>query len=91
MVRLVAVARELPIRAIREILAAQPLGLAGFNIGLFIVMSLISRGMRFYFVAFPPNRCGTCARSSIEQRLGLWAALSAAGIVIGFIVVERVF
>jgi membrane protein YqaA with SNARE-associated domain len=66
-------------------------GFAGFNIGLFIVMSLISRGIRFYLVAFLLNRYGSRARSIIEERLGLWAALSAAAIVIGFIVVVRVF
>src|SRR6202167_2776195 len=66
-------------------------GFAGFNIGLFIVMSVISRGMRFYLLAFLLNRYGSQARSIIEERLGLWAALSAAAIVIGFIVVVRVF
>jgi membrane protein YqaA with SNARE-associated domain len=66
-------------------------GFAGFNIGLFIVMSIISRGMRFYFVAFLLNRYGKQAREIIEKRLGLWAALAAAGIVLGFIIIARVF
>ena len=66
-------------------------GFAGFNIGMFVLMSLISRGMRFYVVAFLLNRYGQRARGIIEERLGLWAALSAAAIVVGFIVVVRVF
>jgi len=66
-------------------------GFAGFNVGLFIVMSIISRGMRFYVEAFLLNRYGARARGIIEKRLGLWATLGAAVIVIGFIVVVRVF
>ncbi len=66
-------------------------GFAGFNIGLFVVMSVISRGMRFYVEAFLLNRYGPRARGIIEERLGLWAALGAAALVIGFIVVVRVF
>ncbi|MGA3310832.1 MAG: YqaA family protein [Xanthobacteraceae bacterium] len=66
-------------------------GFAGFNIGLFIVLSVITRGMRFYVEAFLLNRYGSRARGIIEERLGLWATLSALAIVVGFIVVARVF
>ena len=65
-------------------------GFAGFNIGLFIIMSVISRGMRFYLLAFLLNRYGDRARGMIEQRLGLWAALGAILLVIGFVIVLRV-
>ena len=66
-------------------------GFAGFNIGLFIVLSVITRGMRFYVEAFLLNRYGSRARGIIEERLGLWATLSAVVIVVGFIVIVRVF
>ncbi len=66
-------------------------GFAGFNIGLFIVLSVITRGMRFYVEAFLLNRYGSRARGIIEERLGLWATVSAVAIVVGFIVVVRVF
>jgi len=66
-------------------------GFAGFNLGLFIVLSVITRGARFFVEAFLLNRYGARARGIIEQRLGLWAALSAAVIVVGFILVVRVF
>jgi membrane protein YqaA with SNARE-associated domain len=66
-------------------------GFAGFSIGLFVVMSIISRGMRFFFIAFLLNRYGDRARSIIEERLGFWVGLSAVLIVVGFIIVVRVF
>jgi membrane protein YqaA with SNARE-associated domain len=66
-------------------------GFAGFNIGLFVVFSLITRGLRFFVVAFLLNRYGDRARGIIEERLGLWAAVSAAAIVVGFVIVTRVF
>jgi membrane protein YqaA with SNARE-associated domain len=66
-------------------------GFAGFNIGFFIVLSLITRGMRFYLLAFLLNRYGERARGMIERRLGLWASLGLVVLVIGFIVVVRIF
>ena len=66
-------------------------GFAGFNVGLFIVMSILSRGMRFYFLAFLLNRYGERARVIIEKRLGLWAGLAAAAVVVGFVIVVRLF
>jgi membrane protein YqaA with SNARE-associated domain len=66
-------------------------GFAGFNLPLFIVLSLITRGARFFVEAFLLNRYGARARGIIEKRLGLWAGLAAVGVVIGFIVVVRVF
>jgi membrane protein YqaA with SNARE-associated domain len=66
-------------------------GFAGFNLGLFIVMSVITRGVRFFLEACLLNRYGARARGIIEKRLGMWTALAAAAIVVGFIVVVRVF
>jgi membrane protein YqaA with SNARE-associated domain len=66
-------------------------GFAGFNLPLFIILSLITRGARFFVEAFLLNRYGARARGIIEKRLGLWAGLAAVGVVIGFIVVVRVF
>ncbi len=66
-------------------------GFAGFNIGLFVVLSVITRGMRFYVEAFLLNRYGARARGIIEKRLGLWAGLGAAAVVVGFIIAVRVF
>src|SRR6202034_4622449 len=66
-------------------------GFAGFNLGLFAVLSIITRGLRFFVEAFLLNRYGARARGIIEKRLGMWAGLAAVGVVVGFIVVVRVF
>ncbi len=66
-------------------------GFAGFNFGLFVVLSVITRGARFYLVAFLLNRYGDRARHVLEERLGLWTAIFLAVLVIGFIVVARLF
>ena len=66
-------------------------GFAGYNLPLFIVLSLITRGARFFVEAFLLNRYGERARGIIEKRLGMWALLAAVAIVVGFIVVVRVF
>jgi membrane protein YqaA with SNARE-associated domain len=66
-------------------------GFAGYNLGLFVLFSLITRGARFFIEAFLLNRYGARARGIIEKRLGMWTGLAAAAIVIGFIVVVRVF
>jgi len=65
-------------------------GFAGFNVGLFIVLSIITRGARFYLLAFLLNRYGERARQVLEKRLGLWVGLFLVVLVIGFIVVVRV-
>jgi membrane protein YqaA with SNARE-associated domain len=66
-------------------------GFAGYNFPLFVVLSLITRGARFFVEAFLLNRYGERARGIIEKRLGMWALLAAVAIVVGFIVVVRVF
>jgi membrane protein YqaA with SNARE-associated domain len=60
-------------------------GFAGYNLGLFIVLSLIARGGRFYLTAFLLNRYGDAARTMIEERLGLWVTVGAAVLVIGVV------
>ncbi len=66
-------------------------GFAGYNVGLFILFSLIARGGRFFIVAFLLSRYGLWVREVIEKRLGFWVAISAGVLIIGFIVVFRLF
>jgi membrane protein YqaA with SNARE-associated domain len=66
-------------------------GFAGFNIALFVILSAITRGARFFVEAFLLNRYGARARLIIEKRLGMWASVAAVAVVVGFIVVVRVF
>jgi membrane protein YqaA with SNARE-associated domain len=61
-------------------------GFAGYNIWLFILCSVIARGGRFFVVAVVLNRYGDVIRAEIEKRLGLWVALGAAVIVLGFVI-----
>lgn len=66
-------------------------GFANYNLLLFVVFSIIARGGRFFIVAILLNRYGTWIREVIEKRLGLWVAIGAGVIVIGFIVAFRMF
>jgi membrane protein YqaA with SNARE-associated domain len=60
-------------------------GFANYNLGLFIVFSIIARGTRFFVLAFLLHRYGEQARHFIEKRLGLWVTLGAAVVVIGIV------
>ncbi len=60
-------------------------GFAGYNLLLFILFSVITRGARFFLLAFLLNRYGQQARAVIEERLGLWVTLGAAVLVMGII------
>src|SRR4029079_17327494 len=56
-------------------------GFAGYNLFLFVVLSIVARGMRFFLLAFLLNRYGAQARLIIEKRLGFW--VGAAAVVLG--------
>src|SRR6476660_5669376 len=64
-------------------------GFAGYNVGLFILCSIIARGGRFFIVAILLNRYGDWIRVRIEKHLGLWVALGAAVLVLGFVVAVK--
>src|SRR5881628_2784711 len=59
-------------------------GFAGYNIWLFVVCSIVARGGRFFVVAVLLNRYGDLIRSELEKRLGLWVAIGAVVLVLGF-------
>jgi membrane protein YqaA with SNARE-associated domain len=60
-------------------------GFAGYNFGLFLFFSVITRGARFFMLAFLLHRYGEQARHIIEKRLGLWVLVGAVVIVIGIV------
>jgi membrane protein YqaA with SNARE-associated domain len=64
-------------------------GFANFNIWLFVILSVIARGGRFFFVAILLNRYGEWIRVRIEKHLGLWVSLGAGILVAGFIIAFR--
>ena len=66
-------------------------GFAHYNLFWFIVLSVITRAMRFFLVAGLLYWIGPAAREFIEKRLGLVTALLAVAIVGGFIAAVYVF
>ena len=61
-------------------------GFAGYNIWLFILFSIITRGARFYIEAIVLNRWGDWIRERIERHLTLWVIVFAAVLVGGFVI-----
>lgn len=66
-------------------------GFAAYSLPLFILFSIITRGARFYLLAFLLHRYGPSARAIIEERLGFWTAVFAIGLIGGFIVAFMIF
>jgi membrane protein YqaA with SNARE-associated domain len=66
-------------------------GFAGYNFLMFVLLSLVARGMRFYLAAFLLNRYGVQARAIIEERLGFWVTVSAIVLVAGIIAALYLF
>lgn len=60
-------------------------GFAGYSLGLFVVFSVITRGTRFFVLAFLLHRYGEQARDIIERQLGLWALGLAVLVVVGMV------
>jgi len=60
-------------------------GFAGYNFWMFVGLSFIARGIRFYLLAFLLNRYGPQARVIIEERLTFWVTLSAVILVLGVV------
>lgn len=58
-------------------------GFAGYNFWMFVALSLVARGARFYVLAFVLSRYGPKAREIIERRLGLWVSLATVVLVVG--------
>jgi membrane protein YqaA with SNARE-associated domain len=61
-------------------------GFAGYNIWLFILLSIITRGARFFIAALLMNRYGDWIRARVEEHLGLAVAILAAVLVLGFVI-----
>lgn len=66
-------------------------GFAGYNVFLFVLFSIVARGMRFYMLAFLLSRYGMQARAIIEERLGLWVTLGAVVLVVGIVAAIYLF
>jgi membrane protein YqaA with SNARE-associated domain len=60
-------------------------GFAGYNVLLFLLFSIIARGVRFFAIAFVLYRYGPQAREMLEKRLGLWVSIGALVLVAGIV------
>jgi membrane protein YqaA with SNARE-associated domain len=60
-------------------------GFAGYNFVSFVLLSLLTRGVRFFAEAFLLRRYGPQARVIIEKRLGLWVTAGALVLVAGVV------
>jgi membrane protein YqaA with SNARE-associated domain len=61
-------------------------GFAGYNIWLFVLCSIVARGLRFFIVAVLLNRYGEWIRVRIERHLALWVAIGVGVLVLGFVI-----
>lgn len=66
-------------------------GFAAYNLPLFILLSAITRGARFFIAAFLLHRYGDQARAGLEKRLGLYTLLGAVVLIGGFIIAAFAF
>jgi membrane protein YqaA with SNARE-associated domain len=66
-------------------------GFAGYNLFMFVLLSCVARGMRFFLLAFLLHRYGAQARAIIEERLGFWVTISAIVLVAGIIAALYLF
>ena len=58
---------------------------------MFIALSIVARGARFYVVAILMNRYGVWIRETIEKHLGLVVTLALVGLIGGFVVAFKLF
>jgi len=65
-------------------------GFAGYNFGLFIILSVITRGIRFFLVAALVRYYGEPIRGFLERRLEAVALGMVAIVVAGFAIVKYV-
>jgi membrane protein YqaA with SNARE-associated domain len=66
-------------------------GFAGYNFLMFVLLSFVARGMRFYLLAFLLNRYGFQARAMLEERLGFWVTVGAVVLVGGIVAAVYLF
>lgn len=60
-------------------------GFAAYNFWLFLLFSVITRGARFFLLAFLLHRYGEQAREIIEKRLGFWVTIGAIVLIGGIV------
>jgi membrane protein YqaA with SNARE-associated domain len=66
-------------------------GFAGYNFAAFVVLSIITRGARFFLLAWLLSRYGEPIRGFIERRLELVTTGLLAVVVGGFVIARYAF
>jgi len=66
-------------------------GATGLNLPVFIVASIVARGLRFFIVAALLYYLGPPIRAFIERRLGLVFSIFVISLVGGFVVLKYLF
>ena len=61
-------------------------GLIGFNIFIFLITSLLARGLRFFLVSFLFAKFGKAFIDSFEKKSGIWSSIIGAFIVVVFLI-----
>jgi membrane protein YqaA with SNARE-associated domain len=64
-------------------------GLLDYNFGLFLALSLVTRGARFFILAAAINHFGDWIRVRLEAHFGLFMTALAGIVVIGFVVTAK--
>lgn len=64
-------------------------GLMGYNFGLFIALSLITRGARFFLLAAALHHFGDAIREKLESHFGLFVGSLALVVVAGFVIAAK--
>ncbi len=60
-------------------------GLLGYNFPLFVALSIVTRGARFFLVAGALHLFGDTLRVALERHFAIFLALSVAVVVLGFL------
>jgi membrane protein YqaA with SNARE-associated domain len=66
-------------------------GLLAYNFPLFIVLSMLTRGARFFVLAAAINHFGDQIRSKLESHFGLFMGALAVIVVAGFALAAKMF
>jgi membrane protein YqaA with SNARE-associated domain len=64
-------------------------GLLGYNFPLFIALSFLTRGARFFILVALIHRFGDTIRAKLERHFGLFLAALAVIVVIGFVIAAK--
>jgi membrane protein YqaA with SNARE-associated domain len=65
-------------------------GVFGYNFAIFVLLSFVTRGARFFVLAGALNRFGDPLRLALERHFALFLGLIAIIIVVGFWIAARV-